>query len=157
VKPAIDDQYFPVTTIQKIYDECYQLEHTPTVMVPAPLSEKDDSVYYPLQCPFSKINTFKTNQSNSTINELETLRNVLLAYQEEFIGVDGDAYGSPLYHMSKQIKFNFYHYKAQGSGVISNSSSLLDTDKRFSFMFDNSNKSFATDAKLFRGCVSLSR
>lgn len=157
VKPAIDDQYFPVKTIQKIYDECYQLEHTPTVMVPAPLSEKDDSVYYPLQCPFSKINTFKTNQSNSTINELETLRNVLLAYQEEFIGVDGDAYGSPLYHMSKQIKFNFYHYKAPGSGAISNSASLLDTDKRFSFMFDNSNKSFATDAKLFRGCVSLSR
>ncbi|RUR09112.1 hypothetical protein [Legionella sp. km772] len=157
VKPAIDDQYFPVTTIQKIYDECYQLEHTPTVMVPAPLFEKNDSVYYPLQCPFSKINTFKTNQSNSTLTELETLKNVLLAYQEEFIDENGDAYGSPLYHVSKQTEFFFYHYKAQGNHAIKDSAALVAADDRFSYIFNNSKKSFASDAKLLRGCVRLSR
>lgn len=157
VKPATDDQYFPVTTIQKIYDECYQLEHTPTVMVPAPLFQKNDSVYYPLQCPFSKINTFKTNQSNSTLTELETLRNVLLAYKDEFTDEKGDAFGSPLYYVSKQTEFSFYHYKAQSNHTIRDSSTLMCTDNRFNYTFNNCKKSFATDAKLLRGCVRLSR
>lgn len=157
VKPATDDQYFPVSIIQRIYDELYQLEYTPTVMVPAPLLDKNDSVYYPLQCPFSKINTFKTNQSISTLTELETLKNVLLAYQDEFIDSNGDAYGSPLYHVSKQTMFSFYHYKAQVDHVIKDSTALVGSDERFSFIFNNGQKSFATDAKLFRGCVKLSR
>ena len=156
VKPTTDEQYFPVGTIQKIYNEYYGLEYIPTVMVPATLQE-NDSVYYPLQCPFSKINTFKTNQSNSTLTELESLKNVLLSYQDEFTEAHSDAYGSPLYHVSKQTEFSFYHYKAQGSSFAKNSLELLNGDERFSFIYDQSNKNFSSDAKLLRGCVKLSR
>lgn len=156
VKPATDDQYLPVEAIQKIYHECYGLEYTPTIMVPSKLTGEGDSIYYPLQCPFSKINTFKTNQSNSTLTELETLKNVLLAYQEEFTEEQGDAFGSPLYQVSKRIQFLFYHYQASlPQNGIRNSMELLESDKRFLFSGCNGETRFAGDAKLFRGCVRL--
>ncbi|HRD69004.1 MAG TPA: hypothetical protein PK657_02560 [Legionella sp.] len=157
VKPATDEQYFPVKEIQKIYNECYGLEYTPTVMIPSCLDKQHDTIYYPLQCPFTKINTFKTNQSNSTLTELETLKNVLLAYQEEFSDTHGDAYGSPLYHVSKETKLSFYHYQSKGLNNISNSTEILDKDKRFAFSHCNNDTEFASDAKLFRGCIQLCR
>jgi len=47
VKPATDEQYFPVKEIQKIYNECYGLEYTPTVMIPSCLDKQHDTIYYP--------------------------------------------------------------------------------------------------------------
>ncbi|VEG89596.1 Uncharacterised protein [Legionella spiritensis] len=150
VKPATDEQYFPVKTIQKIYNECYDLEYTPTVMVPSALNGQSDSVYYPLQCPFAKINTFKTNQSNSAYSELEMLKNVLLAYQAEFTEDNSPAFGSLLYHVSKQTEFSFYHYKSSCNQAINSSEGLEYTDNRFAFSYCNENTQFASDAKLFR-------
>lgn len=157
VKPAIDEQYFPVRTIQKIYNECYDLEYTPTVMVPSTLNGQSDSVYYPLQCPFAKINTFKTNQSNSAYSELEMLKNVLLAYKAEFTEDNSSAFGSQLYHVSKQTGFSFYHYKPSSNQGIRSSVEIEDTDDRFAFSYCNNATQFASDAKLFRGCVRLSK
>ena len=121
------------------------------------MNGKDDGVYYPLQCPFAKINTFKTNQSNSTLTELETLKNVLMAYQAEFTEKNGAAFGSPLYHVSKDTKFSFYHYQSTNNHGIKNPVELQDSDKRFSFSYCNDTAAFASDAKLFRGCVRLHR
>jgi hypothetical protein len=156
VKPAVDEQYLPARDIQKIYNECYGLEYTPTLMVPASLNKQNDTIYYPLLCPFAKINTFKTNQSNSTLTELEILKNVLLAYQEEFTDTQGDAFGSPLYQVSNETQFSFYHYQANGN-KINNSADVIKHDERFGFSYCNDNTRFASDAKLFRGCVQLSR
>lgn len=156
VKPATDESYFPIETIQKIYNQCYGLEYTPTIMVPASLSDKNDTVYYPLQCPFAKINTFKTNVSNSTLTELETLRKVLLAYQEEFTEENGEAYGSLLYKISNETEFNFYHYQADSNEGIINSFFLKESDPRFQFSHLEDTV-FPSDAKLFRGCVKLTR
>lgn len=155
VKPATDEQCFPVKEIQNIYQNCYGLEYIPTVMVPATLETLDESVYYPLQCPFSKINTFKTNQSVSTFAELETLQNVILAYQEEFTNDAGPAFASPLYQVSQNTEFSFYHYKADGSSRIHTTSELIDLDPRFNFSYPNEAQAFASDAKLFRGCVRI--
>lgn len=157
VKPATNDQYFPVHAIQKIYNEDYGLQYTPTIMVPSSLAKEQDTIYYPLQCPFTKINTFKTNQSNSTLSELETLKNVLLAYQEEFTDKHGDAYGSPIYHISNKTKFRFYHYQSNGINQIKNSEDLLNQDNRFTFSYCNKETLFASDAKLFRGCIQICR
>ena len=156
IKPAIDENHFPVRAIQNIYSEFYDLEYTPTVMVPTTMNSERDSVYYPLQCPLAKINTYKT-QSNSAYNELEMLKNVLLSYQSEFIEESNAAYGSPLYNLCKEIEFSFFHYMSPGTQNISNPSNLIGDDKRFSFSYSNKETKFASDAKLFRGCVRLTR
>ncbi|HBD9264376.1 TPA: hypothetical protein KLD26_003035, partial [Legionella pneumophila] len=114
-------------------------------------------VYYPLQCPFAKINTFKTNQSNSAYSELEMLKNVLLAYQSEFTADNSSAFGSLLYHVSKQTEFSFYHYKSSSNKSINSSEELGGTDNRFAFSYCSDRTQFASDAKLFRGCVRLSK
>lgn len=155
VKPAIDESYFPLRDIQKIYHECYGLEHTPTIMVPATLRNRNDSLYYPLQCPFAKINAFKSNQSTSAIIELEKLSDVLTAYQEEFTEENGIAFGSLLYQVSKNTAFTYYHYKANDHKTIKNSKNLVDEDSGFSLSLCNDETTFASDAKLFRGCIRI--
>lgn len=156
VKPAKDEQHFPVKSIQDVYTEYYGLEYIPTVMVPATFDRHSENIYYPLQCPFSKINTFKTNLSNSTLTELETLKNILLAYQDEFLDEAGAAFGTPLYEACKRTEFSFYHYQASGDNIIRNSLELPVIDNGFLFGSSKENACFSSDAKLFRGCVRLS-
>lgn len=157
VKPADNNDHFPVRDIQKVYHECYGLESTPTVMVPTILQANDDAVYYPLQCPLTSINTFRTNNSNSTLTDLDQLTDVLLAYQQAFTDERGAAFGSPLYHASKNTHLSFYHYMASDKHSIRGSDDILQLDPRFVFSYCSEPTRFASDAKLFRGCIRLAR
>src|SRR3990167_5276633 len=73
-KPATDNKLLPLKPIQEAYSVYYQLPYTPTIMVPSVL-EDNDSVYYSLQQPSTKINTFKIRMNNSTYRELLALKN----------------------------------------------------------------------------------
>lgn len=81
----------------------------------------------------------------------------MLAYQEEFTDEYGDAFGSPLYHVSKNTDFSFYHYQSINNNGIKHPQALLELDKGFSFSYCQEPTNFSSDAKLFRGCVRLSR
>ena len=81
----------------------------------------------------------------------------MLAYQAEFTNEQGPAFASPLYHVSKNTDFSFYHYKAEYSSKIKNPTELQVLDPRFAFSYPNEIDEFASDAKLFRGCVKLTQ
>ena len=81
----------------------------------------------------------------------------MLAYQAEFTDKQGDAFGSALYWVSKQTQFDFYHYKAGADNTIHNTENLDKIDPRFALYHKDSPLGFASDAKLFRGCVRLSK
>lgn len=153
--PATDESYLPLKDIQKIYHEQYELSYTPTVMVPAALSSKTQSVYYSLQHPMTKINTFKTNISNSTLSELEMLQHVYLAYRNTFLDNQNHCYGSELFEACQQTEVAFFHYKAMPHTHIL-PSNLIQDDSRFRFSYFGE-RDFPYDAKLFRGCIQLSR
>lgn len=156
VKPTTDEQYLPIREIQQIYYEHYGLMYTPTMMVPATLNSTE-SVYYPLLCPLVSINAFKSNTSNSVLNQLEILKNVLFAYQEEFSADNTEVSGSSLYYASRQTEFAFYHHQDSHHQQIANSLSLIKLDERFSSSYCDEDTSFASEAKLFRGCVRISK
>ena len=155
-KPATNEKILPLRCIQEAYDEYYQLAYTPTIMIPG-LLEQQDSVYYSLQQPSQKINTYKNKMNNSTYRELVALKKILLAYLDYFRTQEESYYGGELYQTCSNISFDFFHNKpSDPSDQIKPSSAIITTDPRYAFSFGTP-KSFSIDAKFFRGCIQLTR
>ena len=156
-KPAIDNNLMPLNYIQEAYTDHYQLPYTPTIMVPGVLEEYNDSVYYSLQQPSTKINTFKIRMNNSTYRELVALKGILNSYISNFLSDKSTCFGSELYYACMNIELNFYHNKPTSNmDLILNSRNIVDLDPRFNFSFGK-NGIFSADAKFFRGCIKISR
>jgi len=153
--PAIDESKIPLKEIQRAYKEVYELPYTPTIMVPSRLSQSNNTVYYSLQQPSTKINTFKIKLNNSTIRELDALKDILKAYQDEFTKEKGTCYGSELYKTCKDLTLGYYHNLPSIKGII-HSKKIIDSDERFSFSYSN-HTNFPIDAKFFKGCIKISR
>ncbi|HHF7365645.1 TPA: hypothetical protein ACPSKY_000745 [Legionella bozemanae] len=155
--PAINSKLLPIEIIQTTYDEIYNIPYTPTIMVPTNFTENINCIYYSLQQPSKKINTFKIRMNNSTYRELVALKKLLLSYLNEFSSPTSECYGSNLYHACQNISIDFFHNKpSDPADNILLAKNLLDQDKRF--IIPNSNKySFSSDAKFFRGCLRIFR
>ncbi len=153
--PATDEKKFPLKEIQDAYQNTYEIKYTPTIMVPSTLSQGENAVYYSLQQPSSKINTFKIKLNNSTIRELEALKDIINAYKNEFMYDSEDCYGSDLYKSCHNLNLDFYHNQPNVNGI-NHSEIIIKNDKRFEFSnYIQSN--FSTDSKFFRGCMKISR
>ena len=155
-KPAIDNKLLPLKPLQEAYSEYYQLPYTPTIMVPGVL-EGNDSIYYSLQQPSTKINTFKIRMNNSTYRELVALKNILMSFLENFTSEFGLCYGGDLYYACKDVTLEFFHNKPSDTADnIKNSKELLSLDSRYGFSLSKPGV-FSADAKFFRGCIKISR
>ena len=150
--PATDESKLPLKTIQNIYKEIYELKYNPTIMVPATISQSNKIIYYSLQIPSTEIATFKIKLNNSTIKELEALKNILTAYVQEFAQPESPCYGSLLYHTSRKLNLDFFHNSPTVKGI--NNSEAVLSDERFVFSYDLPGE-FARDAKFFRGCIKI--
>lgn len=151
--PATDESKLPLKSIQKIFKELYELKYNPTVMVPSTLSQSNKTVYYSLQIPSTKVTTFKIKLNNSTIKELDALKDILMAYTKEFTHEESPCYGSLLYKTSKNLSLDFYHNAPTIKGI--DTSDSIQEDERFLFSYDTPGE-FARDAKFFRGCIKIS-
>lgn len=156
-KPATDNKLLPVTSIQNAYIDHYQLPYTPTIMVPGILEDKNDSIYYSLQHPSTKINTFKITMNNSTYRELVALKGILMSYKNNFLTEQSHCYGSELHHACRNIDLEFYHNKpSDNSNGILNSKNIVTSDERFKYSA-TADSLFSADARFLRGCIKLSR
>lgn len=154
VAPAVDESCFPLKTIQTVYREIYGLPYTPTIMVPQLLNEKNKRVYYPMIYPITKIDAFRTHISRSAYKELEQIKDLLSAYQTEFMEKDNECYGSPLYEACRRTSLSYYHFRGERDGNILSSRQVIEDDKRFGFTYTRPGD-FPYDAKLFRGCICV--
>ena len=154
--PAVDESCFPLKTIQTVYRDIYGLPYTPTVMIPQLLNDKNKRVYYPMIYPITKINAFRTHVSRSAYKELEQIKDLLKAYQTEFMEKDNECYGSPLYEACRRTSLSYYHFRGERDGNILSSRQVIEDDPRFAFTFVNPGD-FPYDAKLFRGCICVSQ
>jgi hypothetical protein len=154
--PAVDESCFPLKTIQTVYRDIYGLPYTPTVMVPQLLNKNNKRVYYPMIYPITKIDAFRTHVSRSAYKELEQIKDLLKAYQTEFMEKDNECYGSPLYEACRRTSLSYYHFRGQRGGKILSSKQVIEDDPRFGFTYARPGD-FPYDAKLFRGCICVTQ
>lgn len=159
-KPSVNNDFLPLKLIQEAYAEYYQLAYTPTIMVPGNLEcvGNNNAIYYSLQQPSSMINTFKITMNNSTYKELVVLKEIIHSYLKSFLSKDSDCYGSHLYNACKNIKIDFFHNKPTNiQDNILHSSSIIESDDRFNFLYENRQVTSSLDAKFFRGCIKITK
>ncbi|KTD82153.1 hypothetical protein [Legionella waltersii] len=155
--PAIDNRHLPLEFIQEAYTQHYQLDYTPTVMIPSMLDSSNDSVYYSLQIPSTKISSFKIQMNNSTYVELIALKDIIFAYQKEFQSNTYRYEGSDVFNACNTVDIEFYHNKpTDNSQGIKHSLDIYNSDKRFSIAYIKE-LGFSADAKFFRGCIKISK
>lgn len=153
--PATNNELLPIDNIADVYSEIYGLPYAPKVMVPGVLSKQNTSVYYSLQQPSKKINTFKIRMNNSAYRELVALKNIISSYVREMQSEQSVCFGTILQKACTNTQLNFYHNKfASGEDIIH--SGLISThDRRFCDQ-TGSGHLFAEDARFFRGCLGVS-
>ena len=157
-RPAIDDYSGPITEIQKIYLECYNLEQIPTIMRPYQFSiEQNIPVYYSMQNPMMISSTPLQKQMPTIIEEM---RNVMMLKSTM-----GHNYGNikinniRLHDLISSMKLEFFHRDNYSYGQdIRPTSEIPAQDKDFLFSpIKKEGLQFADNGSFIGGCIKITR
>lgn len=161
--PAVNDDIAPISGLQQVYLDCYQLKnrYAPSIIVPAYFNANKavSPVYYSLQYPTAMELSPKTNRRQGVTNDLFAIKSLLNNYLLELSQHRLHLESTPIDEISKSLRFRYYHADV-GEGKYSeihNSRLLIKEDPRFSkALCDQKEKIAAINSLFFKGCVQLS-
>ncbi|OGT05808.1 MAG: hypothetical protein A2103_04935 [Gammaproteobacteria bacterium GWF2_41_13] len=161
--PAMNDELAPISGLQQVYLDCYQLKnrYAPSIIVPAYFNAQKgvSPVYYSLQYPTAMELSPKTNRRQGVTNDLFAIKSLLNNYLLELSQHRLHLESTPIDEISKSLRFRYYHADV-GEGKYSeihNSRLLIKEDPRFSkALCDQKEKIAAINSLFFKGCVQLS-
>lgn len=160
--PAMNDLPAPISELQKIYKEVYQLrQYAPIIMCPTQFHLNKSAslpVYYTLQFPTTMEFGKSKRARKSLISDLHEIRNLLCRYQNEILSNMYETKGTPLHQMFDIVKFDYFHNNVElHSGMLS-SSKVAISDNRFLQSLDGEfYKSFPEMSTFFKGCIRISK
>lgn len=159
--PAIDNRAGPIEQLQEIYREIYQIKHyTPTIMQPTLFNiNSSDSrpVYYSLQFPNALEFSPKSRKRNSIITELHETKALLTKYFHEIRSGQFNIEDTPLYDLTHEAEFDFFHPDANYYQDISQCQEIADSDPSFSFGSSELNNDFAYNSSFVKGCIRIQK
>ena len=160
--PATDEDFFPLKTIQHMLVYSYGIKkYIPTVIVPEyfnPIGNKNP-IYYTLQYPTTKSFPPKSNNTISTLKNLDTLKLLIMKFSRQITDKSGPWSGSYLQEIVNKLKISYIHNNVNTIFNPESPESVIENDNRFHYLKLNSNTMNlkpAADSKFFRGCISLS-
>lgn len=151
--PAIDNSAAPISRLQELYKEIYQLEYAPIIMHPAYFQPKQNrSIYYSLAYPTTTSFSAKSKRTANKITESKEIYRLLNKYLDSIKVDELNLYNSPLAKLPDLVEFEFYH-SSETSKEIHSSKFLSANDKNFMF---GKNGKFPDKSPFLRGCIGLS-
>lgn len=90
---------------------------------------------------------------------MRELAHIIKIFLEELSGKNSLCSDTFMFDLAKQLKFKYFHNKADEQDTMMLSSEIIQLDTRFHqipLKFSNTKFEFPTDAKFFRGCVTIS-
>lgn len=152
-KPATDELSMPLSLIQKVYTDVYNLKtYMPTVMQPCKLNGCDHKAYYSLSFPTTLETSPYMRNAPSLIEDqrdIKTLLDILLKTIKDKTTVI-----NPI----KGVSYEFFHTDIDKYGQIHNSKDILKGDDRFnkSVVIKLKDRVFCGTSHFFRGCMRIS-
>jgi hypothetical protein len=156
--PSINDNAAPVSFLQKVYKEVYQLEnYFPTLMESTMLSKDTPSVYYSLGYPTLLEGDLETNTLHNTINDLKEIKLLIenvTQYCKNYL-----SYIKQFQEFTDQVHFDYFHKIADPYGEIKISSELPKENKQFlkSQTKLSGNMNFCSAGPFLNGCINIQR
>lgn len=156
---GIDDTSAPITGLQKVFLEDYELKkYFPIILhVEHFITNNDRPIYYSLQMPTTMSFSPKANRASSAMTELRELKHVMEVLLAEILKGSLEINKTPLFHLAKSVKYGFYHCEKDSANEITSANTLIEIDDSFSktnMQIDNF--IFPEFSPFFRGCISLS-
>lgn len=149
--PATNEDLLPLSLIQDVYTECYKLDYSPLIAVPAYYSYLEPKpVYYSLQHPSLCSFSPKARSASTLLSDLIALIDVVQKYQRDFSLPIRECKKTVLESVSKGIVFNFYHPAADIDSCINKPDNILTQDVRF-----KGGLKFPVNASFFKGCIAI--
>ena len=148
MEPAIDDSLLPCKAIQEAYINNYQIEHPPTIMQPAYLTDKPiyASIHFPLLDATPTIESLP-----STVSYLDDIR---FNFERSVGALNSDTIGlkwSPISNSVRDKKVEFFHTYCGDYPDIQNTSQLVNDNRFITKSFD-----FCGNLPLFNGLIKVS-
>jgi len=161
--PALEENALPLKDLQKAFVDSYGLKkYKPVIMQPSHFifEESNQPIYYSLQHPSTHIFSPKSREVSNTLTEMRELVHIMKIFIEELAQDNSICADTILGKISNEIKLSYYHNKVDRHNLITHTSKLPDSDKRFNYIhpsIKDLNGNFACDAPFVRGCISISR
>lgn len=154
---ANSDMVGPISFFQKVFNEIYQLQYTPTLMHLDYLRpELQKSLFYSLQLPTLLEFSPKSHERATQIDELyfieaaiKRLHNYINAEKERLSGLD-------LLDWSKQVQYNYYHSHPSDENTIQPITKLIQTEPILLAEQIKYQKPFCETNSFMRGVIKLS-
>jgi hypothetical protein len=152
-RPATDDATMPVSLLQDIYVNHYNLKnYIPTFMQPCKLHGQNKTVYYSLAFPNTLESSPYTRNSPSIIDDERSIKVLLKILMDTIKSKNSSS--NPF----KNVEFEFFHTDFDLFGEILNTKDLVAGDDRFNQSVKQyvNNRTVCTTALFFRGCIRIS-
>lgn len=160
--PARDESFLPLKIIEKLFIEEYGMKkYFPALfhLEHFYYEESQWPIYYSLQYPATHNFSPKSRTASSVLVEMRELSMLLNVFMEYLSQPNSPCYGTIFESVAHSVNVTCIHNKIDRSKIITNSSSVLDLDSRFSsnaYYKSMPDQCFPADGKFFRGCVAIS-
>ena len=159
--PASNEDFFPLKTIQHMLIYSYGIKkYIPTIIVPEYFNASNKSIYYTLQHPTTKSFSPRSNNTISTLKNLDILKLLIMKFTQQITDRNGVWSGSYLQETVNNLKISYIHNNSNSTFQPESPEDVIENDGRFFYTglnTDSLNLIPAADAKFFRGCISLSK
>lgn len=159
-KAATDNIAAPIQGLQKVYVEDYGLKKLPIIMQLQHFSPLlSDAIYYSLEMPTTPIFSPRSSNGVSRMVDMRELKHILDTFFEEIANSSLLTEGTPLFNLTKNVKYDFYHVDIDQYNEISQITDIAEKDPNFKkILYPNAKElTFSDAAPFFTGCISLSR
>lgn len=158
-QPAVNNNLAPIDELQKIYVECYDLDHyAPIIMQPSYFSfyEKTAPAYYSMQFPTALELSPKSSKHSTTLSDLYDTGSLIKKYFEELDSEKLHLETTPLGNLAQNVKFDLFHSNTGPYKHIQSCSIVPREDENFLKNWNNTNNNlFPPNSNFFNGCIRI--
>ena len=153
--PAMDDSFAPVSQLMQIYQDIYELDPWPAIIMQPhmfDLYEGNTSVYYSLQYPTAVRLAVKATARDSVINDIFHLGLLINKYSQALQMQDYQIHATSLGVIPDRVAFRYYHSSVPELGAVTLCTDIPNHDPNFKSL---SQGNFPRNSRFFTGCVQI--
>ncbi len=155
--PAIDDYAGPITLLQDIYRDIYQLKtYEPIFMHLHNFKLTDDrSIYYSLEYPTTPNFSVRSTEETSKIQDLINIKSIMAKFLDEIKKGDLNIYHTSIFELVNNVSFDYFH-SIKGFHQINNIDKLVELDLHLKKFIEHDSNKFPWHSSFLKGCIKIS-
>jgi len=153
-----NDLVAPISKLQEVFLDIYELEYIPTIMFPQHLTMNGEknSGYYSINEPTLIESVPKTREVLSIMQATRDIKELFESFKHEVMTNTLKVENTPIYYLINNANFEFIHTAPDSSGHLKTSSKLPISDPSLVNITEKyKTRNFCCTSNFLRGCVRI--